>query len=209
MPSKAGAHPPEQPVSRKREVAQAAASGAAEGAAAGPEGAAAGAAAGAVKSASKSRSSSRSRALGSPRIRVTSKHLLMGEFLTCLLLVMLSPLAKDTSAGSWMKKASGVALLFMVLALVGSTGPKTLRVVSGFGGIVTIAVLIQQRDIFTGIVNAVSGGGGGGGGGPADSLFNQPTGPLPPGAPPAPQNDTGQLAGGGDNIGPLVPRGGQ
>lgn len=77
-----------------------------------------------------------------------SRSVLLAEFVVCFLILALSPLSKDVKANEWMKKASAVSLLFMILALVGSAGGKSARAVGAFGALVTVALLVDQRGVF-------------------------------------------------------------
>lgn len=136
-------------------AATGAAEGAGTGAMLGPEGAMAGAAVGAVKGAHKARKAKqkakRARG-GNPR------RLLIAEFTVCILLLALSPLGKaqgEQSARQWMTKGSAMCLLFVVLGLIGMAGAKTQKAMAAFGGLVTIALVIDQRGIFGVLVNAL------------------------------------------------------
>lgn len=147
--------------SAAHEASTGAAEGAAAGAALGPEGAAAGAVLGAAKkaagarkkkTAAKGKTSRRSGPVGNPR------RALIAEFVVCIILLALSPLAKsqgELSAKQWMTKGSAMCLLFIILSLIGATGPKTQKVTAGFGALVTIALLIDQRGIFATLTNAI------------------------------------------------------
>lgn len=159
MPS--GQTTADPPPSTQQEAASGAAEGAAAGAALGPEGAVAGAVIGAGKKAmaakkkkqAAKRNAGRSRGLvGNPR------RALIAEFVICIILLALSPLAKpqgDLSAKKWMTKGSAMCLLFIILGLIGATGPRTQKVTAAFGALVTIALLIDQRSIFGVLVNSL------------------------------------------------------
>ena len=78
-----------------------------------------------------------------------SQKLLIAEFVICLILLALSPLTKpDVGAKDWMKKGTGIALVFIILGFGGSVGPKSQRAMAQFGALVTVALLINQRALF-------------------------------------------------------------
>lgn len=142
-PARSETHnPPEQP----RHVVRSAAAGAAEGSVAGPEGAAVGAARGAAKASTARKSSNGGSSRG---MTLGSRHLLIAEFLVCFIVLALSPVVGDVSAGTWMKKGTATAMLFVALSLIGETGPRTKNAVTALGGLITLTVLVTHRDIFT------------------------------------------------------------
>jgi hypothetical protein len=80
----------------------------------------------------------------------SSRRVLVGEFIACSAVIALSPVSgrhdKDTPA-DWLRRTSGLALLFLVLGLVATAGPKASRVASALGGLVTLALLVSERDV--------------------------------------------------------------
>lgn len=88
------------------------------------------------------------------------RRLLMGEFITCAVIVSLSPLTdrhKSDTPGRLMKRNSAVAVLFLLLALVSAGGRGAARVAAALGGLVTVALLVSERDIFTVVAQRFNG----------------------------------------------------
>lgn len=119
--------------------------------------------------------------------RFSSQHLLIGEFLVCFLVLALSPLAKDVKASDWMKKSSAVCLLFVILSVIGSAGPKSRQAASGLGALITLALLLDQRSIFSVVIKqfgssaqtqaAVAAGNASAAAGGAPQVIRTPQGP--------------------------------
>lgn len=85
-------------------------------------------------------------------LATTERRLIVGEFLACMLLVTFGPLGtahKGEGAGSWMKRASAILALFFVLGLITTAGKSAARAAAAFGGLVTVTMLVTNRDIFT------------------------------------------------------------
>lgn len=106
-------------------------------------GAAAGGASGAV-SAAREKSGA-----GGPRS--SAQRLLVAEFVICIVILALSPIAApagSVAGKDWMKRGSAMCGLFLVLGLVSAIGPRAGRVAAAFGGIATVTLLVDQRSIF-------------------------------------------------------------
>ena len=86
--------------------------------------------------------------------RVTAKHpvrVLIAELLLCVVILGLSPLSKDqddTDPGDWMRQASAIMGLFFLLGLVAAIGPKSGKAAAAFGGLITLVLLVDQRELF-------------------------------------------------------------
>ena len=93
-----------------------------------------------------------------------SRRALVGEFIGCAVIISLAPItdkhAKDTPATA-LRRMSALALMFLVLGLVATTGPKSSRVAAGMGGLITLALLVSERDVLVVLAQRFSG--------PADS----------------------------------------
>lgn len=101
--------------------------------------------------------------------RVGSQGALVAEFIACVLILMLSPLGKDVSAKDFMKRGTAVSLLFVILAGIGSAGPGARRAVTAFGGLLTLVVFLDQRNLLLTISGKFTGS-------------KPATPPVPPGA---------------------------
>lgn len=156
--------------------------GAAEGAIAGPEGAVAGAVAGHAAAARKKKEDRAAQAgdrVGSAAGRGivsaaghSGMKMLMAEFLICIVVLGLSPLgsapsadsqdgtATDTSgalagAGSFMLKGTATFGVFLVLGMAAAIGPNIAKYAAGVGGLMTLAVLFNAANSFSGIVDGI------------------------------------------------------
>jgi hypothetical protein len=72
---------------------------------------------------------------------------LEGEFLVCLILLVLLMFANSTSSYgekimSFMKRGTLVCLLFFLLAIISNIGPNASKIAKAFGGLVIVAILI-------------------------------------------------------------------
>lgn len=86
------------------------------------------------------------------RVDSAARSALVAEFLLCMVVVGLSPLTdkhRDEPAGAWMKRATALMGVFLVLGLIGSAGRGAARAATGFGGLLTLALLISERSMFT------------------------------------------------------------
>lgn len=80
------------------------------------------------------------------------RRILLAEFTVCAAIAALSPLtdAKRTEApGDWMKRMTAIMGLFFILSLISAAGRGSAKMAAGLGGLVTIVLMISQRDLFT------------------------------------------------------------
>lgn len=149
------------PSARKR-----AAQGAAEGARGGPEGALAGAAAGLLAGGKKHAA----RASGGGR------KALVAEFGVCMALLLIAPLVgKSDDAGAWMRKATAIVALFIMLGFLSAFGGTARKVANGLGLLVALGTLLSQQSSFTALLSAINSDTAGGAGA-ADDPANVGTG---------------------------------
>lgn len=86
---------------------------------------------------------------------------LVAEFIACMVLVGVQPiLGQTTEAAAWLKKGAAITGLFLVLSLVASGGPRASKISAAFGGLVTLALLINSRDVLNGVIALLGGDGG-------------------------------------------------
>lgn len=154
--------------------------GAAEGAVAGPEGAVVGATAGAAAGHKKAKEEKAAKAgdrvgggIGRAVTGNSGRKMLLAEFFICIIILGLSPLgnapnagsqdgtATDTTsaatgAGQFMLKGTATAGLFLVLGLIAAIGPNVAKYAAGIGGLVTLAVVFNAANSFSGMVDAIS-----------------------------------------------------
>lgn len=81
----------------------------------------------------------------------TYRRALVAEFIVCMLLLGLSPLAKKSGEMGpvrFMKRGTATAALFVILGLTSSIGTGAARASAMFGGLVTLVLLVDQREAF-------------------------------------------------------------
>lgn len=121
-----------------------------------------------------------------------ARRFLVAEFAVCMVVLAFSPLTgKSPTAGAFMKRGSAIMGLFFALGLVATAGRGAARAASGFGGLVTLVLLISERSIFTKLTSKL--GKGVGEDDPSDGLDAQ---------------DQADAAGLGDDGNPLGDHGG-
>lgn len=79
------------------------------------------------------------------------KKMLVAEFLVCILLLGLSPLAKkdgEMSATRFMKRGTATCFFFIILGIISGFGAGAAKSASMFGALVTLVLLVDQREAF-------------------------------------------------------------
>lgn len=118
-------------------------------AAGGAVGAAIGGTAGAVQGHRAKRDYKRGQAGGAG---ASVRRVLVAEFVVCMIILGLSPLASSTDrpvdAKQWMKRGTATCALFLVLGLVSSGSNGMAKISAAFGGLVTLALMVDQRNLF-------------------------------------------------------------
>jgi hypothetical protein len=211
--------PRSKPKGAVRQGTGGAAKGAAKGAALGPEGAAAGAALGATKGVVKGHKQVKEYKAerAAANMRKPGRKALVAEFVVCMLIIGFAPLTdkhKTDGALAAMKRSTATCILFLILGLTASIGPRAARAAASFGGLATLALLVSDRDIFAGMASAlanpqamggyVSGSGAGGavGGTIGDTIQQllqalRNAGIIPQSTPATPTPNTPDNSGGG------------
>lgn len=88
--------------------------------------------------------------------RTGAQRLLIAEFLVCIIVLALSPVARtdgDVNPRQWMKSGTAMCAMFIVLGMVSGIGPRSARVAAAIGGLVALVLLVDQRSIFGVITN--------------------------------------------------------
>lgn len=89
-----------------------------------------------------------------------SRRVLVGEFVGCAAILALAPLtsrhSKDSPA-DWLRRTSALALLFLLLGLVATAGRQASRVAAAGGGLVTLALLVSERDVLSTLASRFTG----------------------------------------------------
>lgn len=146
---------------KRTSVTGRAASGAAKGAGAGAAlgsvvpgiGTLAGAGAGAViGGGAGAAGGARARAAERRAGRSSAHRLLIALFLVSMVIVAFSPLTdkhRNEPPAAFMKRASAVMGLYFVLGLISSAGAGAAKAATGLGGLVTVALLVSERNVLT------------------------------------------------------------
>jgi hypothetical protein len=133
-----------------RAAAGAAAGGATGAAVGGPVGAAAGGVIGGVGGAVAGRKAKKAYDVATSS-SPGARRIIVIEFLLCMVVSALSPLTdrkKDEGPTTHMKRMTAVMGLFFILGLLSAGGRGAAKFAAGFGGLVTVAVAISNRDLF-------------------------------------------------------------
>ncbi len=88
------------------------------------------------------------------------RRALIAEFVVCVLLLGLSPLAKGSGEMGpvrFMKRGSATCALFVILGLLSSAGRGAARAGAAFGGLVTLVLLVDQREAFGKLATIIAG----------------------------------------------------
>lgn len=96
----------------------------------------------------------RTPSLPEPGRATGARRLLVAEFVLCMVVLAFHPLTgKASTASAFMKRGSAIMGLFFLLGLVSTAGRTASRAAAGFGGLITLVLLISDRSIFTVLTN--------------------------------------------------------
>lgn len=79
------------------------------------------------------------------------RRVLIAEFVVCVVLLGLSPLAKgsgEMGPARFMKRGTATCALFVILGIVSAFGAGAAKSSAAFGGLVTLVLLVDQREAF-------------------------------------------------------------
>lgn len=146
-----------QAKSKRPSYTRSAAGGAASGAASGGgAGAAAGAATGLLQAHGQKKEAARLRRA----MRTPARRVLVAEYIVCMIILAFSPLTDKhgtDGAVKWMKRGTAMSVVFLLLGIVSSGGPRAEKVAAAAGGLITIALAMNDRDIFATMATRLSG----------------------------------------------------
>lgn len=80
-----------------------------------------------------------------------ARLIIVVEFAVCIVIAALSPLTeerRDEPPASWMKRMTAIMGVFFVLGLISAGGRGAARAAAGFGGVITVALALSNRDLF-------------------------------------------------------------
>ena len=86
-----------------------------------------------------------------PVARSTARQLLVAEFVLCMVILGLSPLTdrhKEDGPRLFLRRAAAICVLFFLLGLVSAAGRGATKAAAGFGGLVTLTLLVSERSVF-------------------------------------------------------------
>lgn len=90
------------------------------------------------------------------------RRLLVAEFVLCIVIVFLEPVAanksgKSTDFSKVMKQLLSVGAVFMVLGLISSGGTRLSRTAVALGGLITLTLLVGKQDELVYLSQALAG----------------------------------------------------
>lgn len=86
------------------------------------------------------------------------RQMLVAEFVICMVILALSPLTDkhaDEEAAEFLKRGAATCAVFFVLGLIGSAGRGATKVAAGLGALITLSLLVSDRDVFAAVANKV------------------------------------------------------
>ena len=109
------------------------------------------------------RSTRRAHGLGGGTIVAGPRYvrMLKAEWVLCMVILALSPLADpegEEGAGDAFKRCAACTGVFFILGLVSTGGPKAAKAAAGFGGLVTVALVLTSRDVFGTVASRIQAG---------------------------------------------------
>ena len=87
--------------------------------------------------------------------------LLKAEFVLCMVILGLSPLADQSGEEGLkdaLKRCAACMGVFFLLGLVSAGGPRPAKAAAGFGGLMTIALALSSRDVFGAVASRIQEG---------------------------------------------------
>lgn len=85
-------------------------------------------------------------------LRGRGRQLLVAEFVLCMAIAAMAPLTdrhKTDGPTAFLRRAAAICVLFLILGLVATAGKGATRIAAGLGGLVTLTLLVSDRDILT------------------------------------------------------------
>lgn len=144
--------------------ASGAAKGAAVGTLIGPEGTVVGAAGGAVLGAAGGGVKAHRAKVAARKAKVKAlgpgRQALVAEFVVCMVILALSPLTdRHQSEGpqAFLKRGAATMAVFFILGLFGATGKGPARIAAMGGGLITLSLMVSDRDVFASLAAKIGG----------------------------------------------------
>lgn len=86
------------------------------------------------------------------------QKMLVAEFLVCIVLTALSPIADTSNAKDFMKRGSAVFAVFLILGVVSGFGEKPGKVAAALGGLITLGLVVDRSSVFSKLVTTLGSG---------------------------------------------------
>lgn len=85
------------------------------------------------------------------RTSAGARRIIVTEFAICIVIAALSPMtdpARAEKPTAWMKRITAIMGVFFVLGLISAGGAGAAKAAAGFGGVVTVALAVSERNLF-------------------------------------------------------------
>jgi hypothetical protein len=146
-------------------AAKGAVTGAGAGSLFGPEGTVVGAGGGAVLGAASGGVKAHAAKKAAKRAKHAAlgpgRQLLVAEFILCMVILALSPLTdrhKTEGPQAFLKRGAATCALFFILGLISSAGRGPTKIAAYGGGLVTLTLLVSDRDVFAALAAKLTAG---------------------------------------------------
>lgn len=90
------------------------------------------------------------RVSGGHTLRGRGRHVLVAEFVTCLAIIALAPITdrhQTDGPAVLMRRLAATCVLFLGLSVLATAGKGATRIAAAFGGLVTVTLLVSDRDV--------------------------------------------------------------
>lgn len=80
-----------------------------------------------------------------------ARRVIVAEFMICMVVIGFSPLTdrkKEELPTTFMRRMTALMALFFILGMMSAGGRAMARFAAGFGGLVTVALVVSNRDLF-------------------------------------------------------------
>jgi hypothetical protein len=105
--------------------------------------------------------------------RSGARKILVAEYIVCMIILAFSPLTDrhgTDSVVTWMKRGTAMSVVFLLLGIVSSGGPRAEKMAAAFGGLIAIGLAMNDRDVFATMATRLAGSG-------ASATAPEPAGP--------------------------------
>jgi len=92
-----------------------------------------------------------------------AQRLVVVEFVVCMVIVALTTMTdehREESPAVWMRRMSALMGVFLVLGLLSAAGQGAAKAAAGFGGLITVALLVSERNLFVQLAKVFGASGG-------------------------------------------------